>query len=407
MRKYFLLLGFLHCVFARLSAQDVINVINIVSASPDTRAITTTLPFDRPLLVKYTSTEPIAYEFVGLVQIKTADVKKYYEDYLAGSVAFQDISTPGYAITRLAAQTVIGQAGGNLTYNLTIVVPPLKPNSFYDIIILRHPLNFEAGEYFELFQIYHDDGETVTPAFRTKLKQINTIKKPFSHLAGTSVASQAHQALLTEFYRRELKSLYGQLQTTKDKEGIEKIKSQIVTKIKTHDEPVGVEHVLTFGQSLSLTTTAFSFDTRTTFSLTPDFGYVYYGWQNSFHGITPYLGLQVEFRYFDKNYPFWLIRNKSIWHYLSFTAGITLSSLKKENRREDLFSGKSLLLGLGIRLTNATRITVGGIVFNREDPTPYKDHKRTGMTPFLGLSIDLKLKSILNDFTGLSTLNRR
>src|SRR5690606_18623140 len=131
-----------------------------------------------------------------------------------------------------------------------------------------------------------------------------------------------------------------------------------------------------------------------------------YGFQKGFNGLTPYLGFQIEFRYFDKNIPFKLIPNKTIWHRLSFNTGITLASLKKDGQREDFFKDKSLLMGLGFRLTNALRLTGGTILFNREDPNPLIDNKQLGVTPFVGLSIDLSLKQLLNDMSSLIPLNK-
>ena len=180
----------------------------------------------------------------------------------------------------------------------------------------------------------------------------------------------------------------------------EKITKQIDSLILNSGLPMAKDMFI-FGQTLSSTTAVMDFDTRTNYTITPDFGYVYYGFQPSFNDLTPYIGIQLEFRYFDKNIPFNLIHPKKKLHYLSFTTGLTLTSLKKNGKRDDLFSSKSLLFGFGIRLSSATRITLGGILFNKEDVNPLIDHKRMAVTPFAGVSIDLKLKSILNDFYGL------
>lgn len=64
------------------------------------------------------------------------------------------------------------------------------------------------------------------------------------------------------------------------------------------------------------------------------------------------------------------------------------------------------MMGLGLRISNALRITSGAILFNKEDPNPIIDNKKLAATPYVGLSIDLSLKSIMNDISSLIPLNR-
>jgi hypothetical protein len=478
------LLGF----WLTAQGQQVTKSINI---SPGENAVGTSLPFDRPIILKWTSKETINVEYVGLQYITGGDVSKQYHEYAQGQ-SFYDMQ--GTTITSGVLTLKDEKLNSNLSVNadgkfeLNIFLPPLKPRMFYDVKILRRPLDAEAGLYYEFFnylRLADRNGQ------RNILSQINALKKRYLH-------DPSDMGQLTAFYTVFLKSIYDELAAFTDKDKIADAKARIRAKIMLFKpisgyeqvglyfkafqaiedgsdidlktailsintaqkgylkDPPDAEHIgsfsmdavkriylsgsgfrsgyaaykaaldaekiakqsamvkmiatqlpmaddmFIFGQTLSSTTNVLDFDTRTGYTITPDFGYVYYGFQDNFSAMTPYIGFQLEFRYFDKNIPFNMIHPKSIWHYLSFCSGVTMTSLKKEGKRDDLFAGKSLLMGLGVRLSSATRITFGGILFNKEDVNPLKDNKHTIATPFIGISIDLKLKSIISDLVGLS-----
>jgi len=145
----------------------------------------------------------------------------------------------------------------------------------------------------------------------------------------------------------------------------------------------------------------FDFKTRSKLQITPDFGYVVYGFQKNFTSFTPYLGFQINFRTLDKNIPWGIYPNKTIWHRLSFMTGWTLAGVAKQGKRENFFSSSSLLTGLGFKLTNAIKLTGGTMWFYGDDPNPLVDNRKLRMTPYAGISVDLDVKEFLNDFTSL------
>lgn len=133
------------------------------------------------------------------------------------------------------------------------------------------------------------------------------------------------------------------------------------------------------------------------FRIVPDFGFIgIFKGTNiySFQDFTPYLGFQIGLRPIDKDIPFHLIRNKSILHRLSFMSGVTLTSIKIEDKREDFFAGRSLITGIGIRLTNSFRLTSGMVWFRTVNTNPLINSRPLGFSPFIGLSIDLELQSL-------------
>lgn len=485
--KFLYLFCFL-CIHTQIKSQNVVKTILINTGEA---SVTTSLPFDRPIILKWISKEPIIVNYAGLVSIDKGNVSDYYKIWAQDNsfLMFQetegDLEKDGTKLHIQRLKTTLSvNADGK--YEANLIIPPLKPNRFYDVKILRKPLDAETSLYFDLFGSIEDP-----LLFQRKLDYINSIKKPFKNSAEA----------LKEYYDFFLKALYSDV-NSKDKDKIAAATAKIKALILYDNPPNGIDQTIAylkifsaielkndslakteinklaavlkgyikstagdyvgdfdlallkgfyfgntelgklvkqytvanakektlitekaldmvignlpttdelfvFGQTLSSTTAVLDFDTRTGFTITPDFGYVYYGiGQKNFQGMLPYIGFQLEFRYFDKNIPFNLIRPKTFLHYLSFTSGLSLASIKKEGKRDDFFANKSLLLGLGLRISSATRFTFGTILFRKEDKNPLIDNKTLAATPFIGLSIDLKLKSILNDFYGLTSTRK-
>ena len=148
-------------------------------------------------------------------------------------------------------------------------------------------------------------------------------------------------------------------------------------------------------------TIIYDFKTRAKLQITPDFGYVVYGFQKGFSSFTPYLGFHINFRAVDKNIPFQNYPNKTLWHHLSFMTGWTLAGVAQQNKRENFFSSNSLLSGLGYKLSNAIRLNAGAMWFYKNEPNPLLDNRKIAYTVYTGISIDLDVKELLQDFTSL------
>ena len=491
---------------ARSEAQN--NITKVITINPGENSVLSSLPFDKPIILKWISKDPIFVQYAGLITINKGDISYAYRNFAQLNEFYTDIDSKNLVhrdkknniLSEVTQENLITSSSVNTDgkYEINIFIHPLKPNHFYDIKILRKPTSTEQDLFVDLFSSAKD-----LPMFERKLKQINLIKKPFEidYINGPKIGQLIIPELLS-FYDTYLKKSYTALNDAikgKDKDAIATITTQIKTilliteppngykqaagyvqifeAIKKSDDgalqssihqlnnlqlgylaPPDADHVgdlaaadlkkfytdypqissmlkqwedlpdggkkdtakhdleayliklnlpfasdfFTFGQTLSSSTEVVDFDTRTGFTITADFGYIYYGFQEDFSSMTPYVGFELEFRYFDKNIPFNLIRPKTIWHYLSFTTGLTLTSIKKDGKRDDFFASKSLLTGIGFRLSSATRVTAGAMWFNREDVNPVLDKKHLAVTPYIGLSIDLKLKSLMNDFYSLS-----
>jgi hypothetical protein len=354
----------------------------VIEIDPITDMAKESLPFDQGFVLKKTFQDSLSIYSIGYYEIKTNEIKTYF-DYAKQP-------------TKDSLRYIFIK--NDEKFELYIFVPPLKPQRFYDFIIAQNLLPNDPliSKYLNLFDNFNKNKPMKD--ILIIIESINSYKQQkfdaFEHYDNLMAASpQVDTQGLKKFYENKLKSIYN----TSSTEAVKKMK---IIKAIINDD--------LFKKSVSFSSTSevFSFETRAKLRVTPDFGYLGYGFQKDFNGITPYLGFQIEFRYFDKNIPFQLIPNKTIGHRLSFFSGVTLASLKKENKREDFFSNKSLISGLGFRLSNALRITGGAILFNREDYNPLVDNKKLTLTPCLGLSIDLSIKQLLNDVSGLIPLNR-
>jgi hypothetical protein len=142
----------------------------------------------------------------------------------------------------------------------------------------------------------------------------------------------------------------------------------------------------------------------TKFRIVPDFGFILpftKGQAGFLQDFTPYMGFNVNFRSMDKNIKLRQIRYKSLRHYLSFSAGLTMRSLKIDKKRDDFFDKTSLITGLGIRLSNYLRLTGGVVWFKVPDPNVITNNTLVRLTPFVGLSVDVDLIEL---FGGIKTL---
>jgi len=73
---------------------------------------------------------------------------------------------------------------------------------------------------------------------------------------------------------------------------------------------------------------------------------------------------------------------------LAFTVGLTLSGVKDDRTRADLFGSQSLVLGGGLRLSNSLRAGIGVLAFKEQDPNPTVKDTDVTTSPYLSLSFD-------------------
>jgi hypothetical protein len=151
-------------------------------------------------------------------------------------------------------------------------------------------------------------------------------------------------------------------------------------------------------ENFTLTTYTDTFETAYKRVLVPDFGYVAFvgdGNNTSLNGGSPFVGINISLSPVNKNTPLRL-SNLSFAQRFSIHTGVILESVKKENIRDDFFSGLSLMVGGSYKfLTQSTRINAGGILYNKIDAVT--GSKSIAIQPYIGLSIDIEIRKWLSE----------
>ncbi|UOE47881.1 hypothetical protein MTO98_26070 [Mucilaginibacter sp. SMC90] len=157
-------------------------------------------------------------------------------------------------------------------------------------------------------------------------------------------------------------------------------------------------------QNSLVSTETLDFTSANKLRIIPDFGLmgVFTG-DRVFHfsDLVPFLGFEVDFRSINKNLPMKLVYNKNIWYYLSFSAGLTLTSIAIPNKRFNLFGDQNIYTGLGFRVNNSLRVTGGAVWFKTVNSDPLQTNQPLGFSPYVALSLDLDLQSL---FGGINKL---
>jgi hypothetical protein len=168
-------------------------------------------------------------------------------------------------------------------------------------------------------------------------------------------------------------------------------------------------------QIISGNTNVVGFETRNKLSIAPDFGLVTTRFtkegRNNPYSFLPYLGFNVNLHPINRENYFRSYPHR-ISHYLSLSIGWTLVQIdngpkQTYNLTQDsirsYFKGKgTLLTGAGFRLGNAARITAGGVWYfqYKQDPaTMTYTGRNLRAWPFVGLSLDMSLTTLLNGIT--------
>lgn len=178
----------------------------------------------------------------------------------------------------------------------------------------------------------------------------------------------------------------------------------ILEKIDVIKEAMKNDNTFAKGIAISDDTYNNDFITRTKVIITPDFGFVYYRNQNSpkdFNGLLPYFGFHINFKPIDSDIPWRVYPRKTILHYFSGFVGVSLITIAQEGERYDFLGNSPMVIGLGYRLGHAIRITAGSLLYYKDDANPLVSRKVFAGTPFVGLSIDLRIRDMISNVTQL------
>jgi hypothetical protein len=107
-----------------------------------------------------------------------------------------------------------------------------------------------------------------------------------------------------------------------------------------------------------------------------------------------YIGTNIYFRPVNKRAP--LSQRGSVSRRLALTVGFTVTSIGDENERTraDMFGRQSLVLGLGLRVTQSVRLGAGALVFKEKHPNPLITTTSAATTPYVSFSFDLDVAGL-------------
>ena len=136
-------------------------------------------------------------------------------------------------------------------------------------------------------------------------------------------------------------------------------------------------------------------------------------WAPELDEVVPYVGTNVYFRPVNRNAPLSTLGNfrQTFWRRFALTFALTASSIADEGEggagagagtptRDDLFASQSLLVGAGVRVTDAMRLGAGAIVFKHDDPSPLVDESELNSSYYLSLSFDADVAKMFSKMFG-------
>lgn len=137
-----------------------------------------------------------------------------------------------------------------------------------------------------------------------------------------------------------------------------------------------------------------SFSTRAKNHVSMDVGILYSGDAGE---VLPYFAANFYLRPVNRDVP--LAQVGGLGRRFSIMVGVTYSSIHEEENgrvlRDDLFGSQALVVGAGLRLTDAARVSVGALVYQENDPNPLVDDLSLAADPFFAVSFDWDVRSLL------------
>jgi len=140
-------------------------------------------------------------------------------------------------------------------------------------------------------------------------------------------------------------------------------------------------------------TTVGNFATRHAWYIGADLGFA---WIPTIEETSPYIGTNIYFRPVNKNAP---LRGEtdSFGRRASLMVGITVSDISKGGQRENLFSGRMVLAGGGLRVNDSLRVAGGTLLFKAPDPNPFIDRTRIKFAFFASVSVDWDVRGTFTE----------
>ncbi len=131
--------------------------------------------------------------------------------------------------------------------------------------------------------------------------------------------------------------------------------------------------------------------------ITSDIGLAYVGGIDRAH---PYVAANIYLRPINDSIP--LRKYKGFWNVLaartSFIIGLSVDNVNKDSVRQGLIlDGRAVVTGVGFRIIPWLKVNAGSFLYYKKEPNPLLSSDRLRFTgsPFISISIDLRLQTLL------------
>lgn len=335
--------------------------------------------------------------------VKKNDASKEYKKYVQDSIHLIDKTDIKYSdteLTELVKALLACVTCRDTVYSFQLF--PINDTLLFEELMNLDKLNIPnilLGKYPNINSENQKESETLPDRIKNIeqnllfIEKVKGLIKFFHHKYNVTI--QDHLAYLNtvkntlEFNFKMLKK-----QKTKLDEN-----NEVANKYQSELEKYyGFRIPIKISSGLSYT---YNFSTRSSYLIQPDFGFIAYNDPinfKSFWGFTPILGFHVNFRPYNTEIPFAVIRNKSFVGRFSFESGLTVLSIEEKGIREGLVGNSGLYTGFGFIFGHGARFNIGSMWFKKVDPNPLIDHKTPAAILYFGLSLDMRLKEIYNSF---------
>ena len=345
------------------------------------------VPFDRNFILR-------------IYFIKKEDIPK--KVYMISSFPISDKKSELLAFFEMTGDGASYDAtDSNLKYfkfAIDVLVNPLLPNKNFSILLVNDQKDIQLQEYLNIFKLIYDNKEDdAKKNYKQYIKENGTPSTPLY---------------------RQLKSYYDQnsldVIIKKFNGNLNAASTELLAKIKSVDhysEPDGSQ-VKIFQNIVSagtLSTEQYTVQTNASVRIVGEGGLIYAGLQKEFNVATPYVGINISLRPFDSDISLsTLVRNHQISFFQRFSVnlGLTLNSIAKTGYRSNLFGNDNIMTGIGFKFNHYVSLIGGGLIYNNNDPNPLLDKKTVGVAPYLGISINLKIKDALGESSKVFTYGK-
>lgn len=384
-------------------AEKIVVVLNPLTDIPEKE-----FPYDRNFFIRKYLHKADSNTIISATLLEVKDEKKY--DIDARNI-FEKSNYDGVISLDTGIKLVVKSAVDRIDSDKLngfdlFVSKPLKPNRQYDIVIATTPDPLQRAQLAEIFfQMHYRGGGNVANI----VNSINKRKK--QQLDATPI----EEFELIHYYQQHLQSWFlatALCDTTK-------LRKELV---KSLQSPKEIEETITSNGNSTIiirtcferthilynsSTFGFKLDTRAKSRIQPDFGAVvygmggdgYFGINQDFFGIAPYVGINYLFRPFDPDVRLKQLPKNHVHWYNRFSvhSGLVLTSLAKDRYRSNLIGSFNLMLGGGYRLNSSLKVVSGVIFYRRINDNPLYIGSSVHKIGYLGLSVDLRVREAIGD----------